>query len=88
MYFDDESVGSDCRGGYGEGMNEACDACCMRGVYDDGEMRELMQEGYDGEVDRIACCRLEGADAALAEDDVGVARCHDVFGAHEELLQC
>src|SRR5690606_16759495 len=62
------------------------DAGCVRGVHDDGQVRELADEGEDAEVEGVARHRLEGADAALAEDDLPVAGGEDVLGGHEPLL--
>ena len=46
-----------------------------------------MQHHHTGQVQRVAHAGLEGADAALAEDDVLVALGHDVLGAHDEFFQ-
>ena len=43
-------------------------------------------ERHRGQVHRVARVRLERADAALAQDDVGVARADDVLGGHQPLL--
>ena len=51
-----------------------------------GQVGALPDDGHGREVERVAGGRLEGADAALAEDDVGVARREDVLGGHEPLL--
>ena len=45
-----------------------------------------MQHRHGVEVERVARARLIRADAALAQDDVGVALAHDVLGAHEQLV--
>ena len=46
-----------------------------------------MEHDHTGQVQRVAHTGLEGADAALTEDDVLVALGHDVLGAHYELFQ-
>ena len=46
----------------------------------------MVEEWHGGQVERVARGRLEGADAALAEDDVRVAGGDDVLGGHEPLL--
>ena len=55
-------------------------------VSDDGKVREVVQDGDGVDVKGVAGARLEGADAALAEHDVGVALAHDVLGAHQQLV--
>ena len=45
-----------------------------------------MQHRHGVEVEGVAGAGLEGADAALAQDDVVVALAHDVLGGHEQLV--
>ena len=45
-----------------------------------------MQHRHGRQVEGVAGVGLKGADAALAEDDLLVAAGHDVFGAHQQLL--
>src|ERR1700731_1807030 len=49
-------------------------------------MRELFDYGDGGDVEGVARVRFEGANAALAEDDVIVAAGEDVLGAEEQLF--
>ena len=51
-----------------------------------GRWRQVVEERDGRQVHRVAGVGLEGADAALAEDDVGVARADDVLGRHQPLL--
>ena len=51
-----------------------------------GQVGLLFDDGNHREVQRVAGVLFKGADAALAENDVFVAACHNVFGAHDPLL--
>ena len=46
----------------------------------------FVDDGHSGEVEGVAGVLLEGADAALAEDDLLVAARHDILGAHDPLF--
>ena len=46
----------------------------------------FVDDGHSGKIQRIAGVFFKGADAALAEDDLLVAACHDVLGAHDPLF--
>ena len=58
----------------------------MTGVHHYGQMAQLFHCRNRTQIQRIAGVVLEGADAALAQDNVIVAACHDVFGGHNPLL--
>ena len=60
----------------------------MAGVNDNGEVSQLVEHRHCGEVECVSCVSLEGSHAALAENYIFVAACHDVFRAHEKLFQC
>src|SRR6266478_8373311 len=49
-------------------------------------MRKFFDHGDGGDIERVARVGFEGADAALAEDDVVVAAGQDVLGAEEKLF--
>ena len=86
MDLDLQAVGT--AGGRGErhGLNVAGVAGGVAGVGDDGQVRQVVQHRHGVEVEGIAGAGLEGADAALAQDDVVVALAHDVLGGHEQLI--
>ena len=46
----------------------------------------MVQHRHGVEVEGVAGAGLEGADAALAQDNVVVALAHDVLGGHEQLV--
>ena len=58
----------------------------MARVNDYWEMRESAQDRHGVQVERVACRRLEGANAALAEDHLAVPRSQDVLGGEEPLF--
>ena len=58
----------------------------MRRVDDHRQVGQVVDERHGGQVERVAGVRLERADAALAQDDVRVARADDVLGGHQPLL--
>ena len=86
MDLDLQAVGT--AGGRGErhGLNVAGVAGGVAGVGDDGQVRQVVQHWHGVEVEGVAGAGLEGADAALAQDDVVVALAHDVLGGHEQLI--
>ena len=86
MDLDLQAVGT--AGGRGErhGLNVARVAGGVAGIGDDGQVRQVVQHRHGVEVEGVAGAGLEGADAALAQDDVVVALAHDVLGSHEQLV--
>jgi hypothetical protein len=85
--FDDEAVGAGGEGGFAHVGDEVGVAGALGGVNDDGEVGDAVDFGDDGEGEGVAAVGFEGADAAFAEDDVGVAAGHDVFGGEEEFIE-
>ena len=49
-------------------------------------MRQLLQKGNGGDIEGVAGSRLKGADTPFTEDNLRVARGHDVFRTHEQFL--
>ena len=68
------------------GGNHVAAAGAVRRIADDGQVRKLLDDRDGGDVHRVAGVGLEGADAALAEDDVVVAAGEDVFGGEQQLF--
>ena len=85
--FDEQAIGADGDGGAGERKNFVALAGAVAGIDEDRQVAALFDGGNDGEVERVAREVGEGADAALAEDDVVVAFGHDVFGGHEQFFE-
>ncbi len=52
-----------------------------------GQVRTLAQHRNGGEVEGVAGRGFERANAALAQDDVGIPFGQDVFGARQELVE-
>ena len=86
MGLDDESISADGDAGFGDGRNETAFAGGMAGIENDGQVGKLVEDGDRGNVAGVARGGLEGADAAFAEDDVGIAVSGDVLGGHEQFL--
>ena len=86
MDLDDEAVGADRGAGEGHRSDQGAIPGAVRRVDDDRQVRLQPQDRHGREVERVARGGLEGADAALAEDHVRVARREDVLGGHEPLL--
>ena len=55
-------------------------------VDDHRQVGQVVEERDGRQVERVAGVRLEGPDAALAQDHVRVAAADDVLGAHQPLL--
>lgn len=83
VYFDHKAVGP---GGNGRQRHGGHVLPVPRGVTwvdNDGQMAKAANHGNNTEVQRVARGRLEGSDASLAENDVGVALREQVLGGHE-----
>ena len=85
--LDDQAVRAGADGCLGQGGHQRVNPSGMAGVHNNGKMAHLLHQRNRGDVQCIAGGCLKGADAALAEDDIGVPRSQDVFRAHEEFLQ-
>ena len=85
--LDHQSVGTGSSGGDGHGFYHRCVTGGMAGVHHDGQMGHLAQRGDGGQVKGVAGRGLKGADAPFTEDDLLISAGHDVFGAHQKLLQ-
>lgn len=86
MDLDDQAIGAGGQRGLGERRGQARDAAGVAGVGDHGQVRAFLWDRDRGDVERVARGRLEGADALLAQDHVGVASAQDVLGREQELL--
>ncbi len=84
--LDEKPVGACGRAGEGERRDEPALPGRVRRVDPDRQVGQLVDERHGGHVERVAVGRLEGPDAALAEDHVRVAARHDVLGRHQPLL--
>ena len=84
--LDEEAIGAEGDGALAEVCDEICAAAALAGVDDDWEVGLAFGDGDGGEVECVAGVGLEGADAAFAEHDVGVAVGEDVFGGEEPLF--
>ena len=72
--LDDQPVGARGRGGQGHRLHQVAVAGAVARVGDDRQVAHALDERDRAQVERVARRRLEGADAALAQDHVGVAR--------------
>ena len=87
MDLDHQAVGTGGDGCLGQLGHHPCVAAGVAGVHDDGQVGHFVEHDHPRKVEGVAHTGLEGADAALAEDDVLVALGHDVLGTHHELFQ-
>ena len=87
MNFDHDSVCTGGNGGCSHRGHQFGLAGGVTGVYHDGKMRQLMQRRYGGNIQGVSGVGFKGPDAPFAEDDIFVAFAHDVFCAHQQLLQ-
>ncbi len=60
----------------------------MRRVNNDRQMAQALESRNSADIQRISGIGFVGADAALAQDDLIIAACHDVLGGHQEFFQC
>ena len=82
-----DAVGTGGGGRVGHGGDQIGLAGGMAGIDHHGQVGQIVQNGDCGKVEGVPGGGLKGADAPLAEDDLAVALAHDIFGAHEQLLQ-
>ena len=86
MHFDDEAVGAGGDPRHGHRLDVFPVSGAVRGIDEDGQVRQLLDHRDRAEVEREPGGRLERPDAALAEDDVGIAAGQHVLGGQEPLL--
>ena len=87
MDLDDEGIGTGYGCGTSHGFYEACNACCMAGVYNHGEVREFVEHGHRSKVEDITCVGVEAADTALAQHHILVTLGKNILGTHQELFE-
>ena len=87
VHLDDQAVRAAGRRSKGHGLHQAADARGMAGIDNNRQVGQLMQHRHATQIQGVAGSRFKGADAPLAEDHLLIAAGHDVFRAHEQLLQ-
>ena len=75
MHFHDQAVGTDNDSGPRQHGNKTSNTSGVTRVDDHGKVRHGLQHRHGSDVQRVARCGFEGANAALAEDDLLIA-CH------------
>ncbi len=86
MHLDEQPVraGGDARDG--NRRNEPRDAHRVRRIDDDRQVRHLLEQRHDRDVEHVARRDVERSHAALAEHDAFVAAEQYVFGGQQPLL--
>ena len=84
--LDEEAVGTGRNRCHRHRRHQAPNPRGVRWVDQDGEVRQSPHERHGGQVQSVSGGGLEGADPALAENDVGVAVGQDVLGAQQPFL--
>ena len=84
MDLDDQAVSADGGARQGHRRNEGLMPSAVARVDDDRQVRPGAQHRHRREIERVARRSLEGADAALAQDDVRVAGRENVLGRQAE----
>jgi len=79
VHLDEQAVGARCHGGARHGKDFVAPTGAVGRVGDDGQVRELLHHWDGRNVERVARIALERADAALAQDDIGIAGGQDVL---------
>ena len=87
MHLDHQPVGTVGDRSFSQLRHHPCVSAGVAGVHHHRQMGHLVQHDHTGKIQRVAHTGLEGADAALAQDDVLVTLGHNVLGAHHELFQ-
>src|SRR5262245_61560231 len=86
VHLDDQAVGAGGHRGAGHRRHHVAPSGAVARVGDDRQVAELADDRDRRDVEGVARRRLEGADAALAEDDVVVAAAQHVLGRQQPLL--
>src|ERR1035437_6613101 len=86
MDFDHQAIGARGHGGARHGSDDVAATRAVRWVGYDRQVGEFLDYGNGGEIEGVAGVGFEGADAALAEDDVVIAAGQDVLGGEQEFL--
>src|ERR1035437_4382471 len=86
MDFDHQAIGARGQGGARHGSDDVAATRAVRRVGYDRQVGEFLDYGNGGEIEGVAGVGFEGADAALAEDDVVIAAGQDVLGGEQEFF--
>ena len=86
MRLDDQAVSTGSDGCAGQRLHHITAACCVGRVDDDRQVAEHLNQRNSGDIQIIADQLLKGTDAALTQNNIGIAACENVLGSHEELL--
>src|SRR5579859_3298502 len=86
MNLDEQGVGSGGDRGERHGGDEVAMPGTLAGVGDDRQVRELLHQRNRADVHRIARHFLKGANAPLAQDNIGVALRENVFRRQQPLF--
>ena len=86
--FNNQSVGLRGNGGARHGWHEFAAPGGMAGIDNYRQVRHCVQHRNGGDIQRVSCRGLKGADAALAQDHLVVTAGHDVFGRKQQLFKC
>ena len=84
--LDHDPVGARRDAGQRHRLDQPALAGGVRRIDDHRQVGQVVEQGHGRQVERVAGVRLEGPDAALAQDHVGIARADDVLGGHQPLL--
>ena len=85
--LDEDAVSARREAGQGERRHDRPDAGGVARVDEDRKVRALPHEGHAVQVERVPRGALEGADAALAEDDLVVtARMYSAAESHSSTV--
>ena len=85
MHLHNEAVGPRRHARRRHALHEARVARAVAGIDDHGQV-SLVKPGHRRQRERKVCVRLEGADAALAEHHLAVARIEDIFRGQQQFL--
>src|SRR5690554_3643655 len=86
VHLDHEAVRAGRHGRAGHGRHVPPLPRPVGRIHDDGQVAQLFDDGHRVEVQRVSGGRFKGADAPLAQDDVGIAGADDVFRGHQPLF--
>ena len=87
MNFDQQHVRTRRHRGAGHGRHLVANPSAVRRIGSHRKMRELVHDGDRANIQRIARVGFEGANTALAKNDLIVSARHNVFGREQQLFQ-
>ena len=88
MYFDHQTISTSCGSCHCHRLDKSCDTCCMAWIDDDRQVSHSFQKRNRCQDPAYFLWQFRSCpDASFAKDHIFISASHDVFCAHQQLLQ-